>query len=572
MARAGCRSTGRGRSDLRYDRATLPASETSLRRTALLAGAATALLRLPFAARRMWDHDSIQFALGVERYDLAAHHPHPPGYPLYIAILKVLAACGISSLHGMVALSILAEAIGAAVMVLLVARLVGKEKEEAPGRERLDERAAAVAGLFAAAMFATNPILWFYGELPLVYAVEGGMTVAVAYAALRMGDGAWAFLGACALFAVVGGIRQSTMLLLAPLMLYGAWQAWRAGRLSVRLAVSGAGIFGAIFLAWFVPMCALAGGYGEYRRISAENFAALLPHTSILYGAGWGALRHNVEVLTKWALQGMLPGAVALVVVWAIAPSAIRAGLRLLGRRGALLGAWALPPIAFFALFHITKAGYTLVHLPALLASLAVAAAPAMGERRRAVLARLIAMGLGAGLFLLGADRRPEQGRLWTIVRNEWNQGTIERYERDLDDMIATVHQYPPSSTVLVAVELGGTGPAGAEGFLYSWHRHLQWYLPEYLVVMVVPEEDFAWVGRGHRPLVKELAEVDLPVATERLLFVLSGPTGDRLPLGPGAGTHNKDFFLTASPFHGHRAVGPVVLVAHNQQNQRPAA
>jgi len=101
---------------------------TSLHRAALLAGAATAVLRLPFAARRMWDHDSIQFALGVERYDLASHHPHPPGYPLYIAILKVLAACGVPSLYGMVALSVVAEAIGAALMVLLVARLVGEEE------------------------------------------------------------------------------------------------------------------------------------------------------------------------------------------------------------------------------------------------------------------------------------------------------------------------------------------------------------------------------------------------------------------------------------------------------------
>src|SRR5947209_4810754 len=219
----------------------------SLRRAALAAGAATALLRLPFAARRMWDHDSIQFALGVERYDLAAHHPHPPGYPLYIAILKLLAACGVSSLHGMVALSILAEGIGAAVLVLLVARLVGRgegreEEKKAPGRERWDERPAVAAGLFAAALYATNPILWFYGELPLVYAVEGGMTVAVAYAALRMGDGRSAFLGACALFAVVGGVRQSTMLLLAPLMAYGAWRAWRRGRLSVGLAAAGAGV------------------------------------------------------------------------------------------------------------------------------------------------------------------------------------------------------------------------------------------------------------------------------------------------------------------------------------------
>ncbi len=92
----------------------------------------------------MWDHDSIQFALGVERYDLAAHHPHPPGYPLYIALLKLLAACGVDSLHGMVALSILAEGIGAGLMVLLVARLVasaertGREEEKLQGKRALE--------------------------------------------------------------------------------------------------------------------------------------------------------------------------------------------------------------------------------------------------------------------------------------------------------------------------------------------------------------------------------------------------------------------------------------------------
>src|SRR5436305_7465913 len=101
----------------------------SLRRAALVAGAATALLRLPFAARRLWDHDSVQFALGVEKYDLAAHHPHPPGYPLYIGLLKLLAGLGIDSLDGMVGLAILASGLGAALLVLLVARLVSEGME-----------------------------------------------------------------------------------------------------------------------------------------------------------------------------------------------------------------------------------------------------------------------------------------------------------------------------------------------------------------------------------------------------------------------------------------------------------
>jgi hypothetical protein len=544
---------------------TAAAGQTRLRLAALASGLVAVLTRLPFAARRMWDHDSIQFALGVERYDLAAHHPHPPGYPLYIGLLKLLAALGIDSLHGMVGLAILASGLGAALLVPLVARLAAGE---AAGRAPL------APGLFAAALYIFNPLLWFYGELPLLYAVEGGLSVGVAWAVWRMGESRWSFLFASALFAVVGGLRQSTMVLLAPLFLYGVHRAFRRGRLTWGLLLAGASLGGALVLAWFIPLCWLAGGYGAYRRISAEHFSTLLPQTSILYGAGWGALAHNVTVLAKWAIQGMLPGAVALAVLVLAAPAAGRAGLRCLRERAPFLVAWALPPILFFALFHVTKAGYTLVHLPALLAALALAAAPGLTAEGRGraprrpraahpVAAFAVAIGIGGGLFLFGADRGGRQSRLWFPLRNEWNRGTIATYERELDETLATVRQYPPQSTVLVAVELSGTGAAGAQGFLYSWHRHLQWYLPEYLVVQAVPEEDFALVARGHTPLRKELAQVELPATTERLLFVLSGPTGDRLPLGTGAvGTHGKNFYLTVVPFRGRRQLGPLVLSA----------
>src|SRR5262252_5664969 len=32
------------------------------------------------------DIDSINFALGLRRFDVANHQPHPPGYPVYIAL------------------------------------------------------------------------------------------------------------------------------------------------------------------------------------------------------------------------------------------------------------------------------------------------------------------------------------------------------------------------------------------------------------------------------------------------------------------------------------------------------
>src|SRR5215831_18705043 len=42
--------------------------------------------------RTLEDIDSVNFALGVEQFDVSRHRPHPPGYPVYIALAKVSTA------------------------------------------------------------------------------------------------------------------------------------------------------------------------------------------------------------------------------------------------------------------------------------------------------------------------------------------------------------------------------------------------------------------------------------------------------------------------------------------------
>ncbi|MBV8200305.1 MAG: DUF2723 domain-containing protein [Acidobacteria bacterium] len=572
--------------------AALRTEARRLRQVAAVAAAAALVTRLPFAARRLWDHDSVQFALGVEKYDLAAHHPHPPGYPLYIAVLKLLAALGVDALHGMVALSILAAALGAGSIVPLTARLV----REAAGRGSAVRagvlRVGAVqAGALAAALYVFNPLLWFYGELPLVYAVEGGVTVGLAYAALCMADGRGPFLAACAAFALAGGVRPSTLVLLLPLLLLGAWRAWRRGATAGTLAL-GAALGAALGLAWLLPLLAAAGGLAAYQRISGEHFRALLPYTSILYGAGWQALAHNLTIMTKWFLQGLVPAAVALGALWvrgfgrerwrgrrgedagqraaepAVAQpgrSAVAAGLRLLAVSWSWLAAWAVPPILFFALFHVTKAGYTLVYLPALLVAASLLGTPAMSGAgvARSAAAVLLAAAAGAGLFLFGADRRPEQPRALAIVRNEFNRNALATFERDLDSLLAILRRFPPGTTVLATVELSGTGAAGPEGFLYPWQRHLQWYLPDYEVLHLVPEDRLVFVTRGHRPFRREGPRLELPEGTRQLAIVLSGPTGSRFPLAAWPVQRiGETFDLVVIPVPGRLALGPFDFTA----------
>ena len=62
-------------------------SEHSRIPTPVLAIAAVYLAaHLAFLAPSLEDIDSINFALGLRHYDVALHQPHPPGYPVYIAL------------------------------------------------------------------------------------------------------------------------------------------------------------------------------------------------------------------------------------------------------------------------------------------------------------------------------------------------------------------------------------------------------------------------------------------------------------------------------------------------------
>ena len=55
--------------------------------SALLAGSRCYVAaHLPFLAPSLEDIDSINFALGLRDFDVAQHQPHPPGYPVYIAL------------------------------------------------------------------------------------------------------------------------------------------------------------------------------------------------------------------------------------------------------------------------------------------------------------------------------------------------------------------------------------------------------------------------------------------------------------------------------------------------------
>src|SRR5271154_1415816 len=82
--------------------------------------AATAFTRWIFRSRFLYDVDSVNFALAMERFDPRVHQPHPPGYFLYVQLGRLANMLFHDANAALVGLSIVFSC-GAAAMIYALA-------------------------------------------------------------------------------------------------------------------------------------------------------------------------------------------------------------------------------------------------------------------------------------------------------------------------------------------------------------------------------------------------------------------------------------------------------------------
>lgn len=228
------------------------------------------VLHLPFLASSLEDIDSTNFALGLRHFDVASHQPHPPGYPVFIALGRVshaVVAAAMPSLPQMrveaLALAIW-SAIGGAIAIVAAWALFA----------RLDGRSTAWP-LWGAALLAVAPAFWITGLRPM--SDMAGLAVALAAQALLLRgftDRRSFVLGAL-LGGLAAGIRVQALLLTVPLFILtlsvqrGAGVVWLLTRPIAAFVIAG--------LAWAVPLLAASGGLDGYMRAlgtqAGEDFA-----------------------------------------------------------------------------------------------------------------------------------------------------------------------------------------------------------------------------------------------------------------------------------------------------------
>ncbi len=153
-------------------------------------------------ARYLYEWDSAQYALGILRFDVRNQRPHPPGYPLWIVLLKATHLLVKDVNTAQIALGFVVTGVATALFYRVVRRLYGEEP-----------------ALLAAAWLLFSPTVIFYSTVASSYPAD--LLVSTVLAPCRRdiwtgdnGVGLWAVFA----IALLAGVRQSGAVRIAPLI------------------------------------------------------------------------------------------------------------------------------------------------------------------------------------------------------------------------------------------------------------------------------------------------------------------------------------------------------------------
>jgi hypothetical protein len=283
---------------------------------------------LPFLPSSLEDLDSINFALGLRQFDVAQHQPHPPGYPVFIFIVRAVNAVVGSEVHALSLVSIVSGAL--AVVAMSKVFQIWTE----PG-------APTWVPMGATVIAATSPLFWLTASRPLSDMM--GLAASLGIQAMALTARSDAVLGLAALCAgVAAGIRSQTVWLTVPtLILAIVARPSTYGR--VRAATHALAGLVVGMLAWGVPLLALSGGPASYARALATQGSEDFTGVAMLAtnpSPRQLAFTLHYAFIAPWA-------------AWPLGVAVVVAALAGLARLGRVAGRRLLLPLVAFAPYAV---------------------------------------------------------------------------------------------------------------------------------------------------------------------------------------------------------------------------
>lgn len=368
----------------------------------------TLAFRLAFLPKAPDDIDAVNFTLGVRDFDVTTHQPHPPGYPMFVALGKI-AAPVIRQVSGPNAPAYRIEAQAVAVWSIVAGALsllvfpylfLAFEGVSGEGGTPSPPDGAQARALWATLLTVSAPLIWLtagrpMSDVPGLLAGTAAMALLAtalwrqqALAQLAAGTalpGAQSPIVVSGRLIVAGafvaglaiGMRSQTAWMTVPLLVFVLFN--RIGRGAAGAMLGSVMTFSIGVLLWAVPLLVATGGPAAYvrafRKLADEDLA-YVPMLAFEPDAGRlaSAVFNTFVAPWQWVVLG------CIVIALASFGGCV---LLVRNRRGLLAMAVAFVPYTVFhLLFQDTRfVRYALPLIPAI-AYLAVCAIERLVPRR----------------------------------------------------------------------------------------------------------------------------------------------------------------------------------------------
>ncbi len=404
----------------------------------------TVALLMAFAPRYLEHWDEIQLELGMRRFDLGWHQPHPPGYVLFELAGKLFGFLR----HPGRALTLVAVA----AWITIVGRAL--------------PRRSPILVLFPL-LFVLSPTLLTHGSTGRTYVVESVLWVSVLLLVSR--EGRWVPLTMGALVGLGGGFRP-TVLIWGGFAL--AMMLWRRRRsLTARDVIEMLGALTAAVLVWTFALGVLCGGLDRYSELSAPLLRDNVFAKSMFARGPSAVLAERLLPMVLSLPQALGPFSVVPIIL--LVERVRRRSAELKELDPVLFG--AAIAFAFYLVMIFDSDGYSLSYVLPILTWTILALS-------RVRLPRVAAVSIAA--LLVGWAFVPHG-----LFKTDGVVASRGRVTALIDTRLAAIDTLPAESTLIVT---------GVE-HLNGWNFRLIMYeRPNRAVLQVVPDWFFPHVTPAH--------------------------------------------------------------------------
>ena len=232
-----------------------------------------------------WEFDEPLFFQALAKYDPLAHHPPPPGYPLFIHVAQLVRLAIRSDFATLVTISVVASLIGFALLALAFRNLTGN----------------LGTGIAGAMFFYWSPALLIHSTLPISEAGALALLAAAIYwSATRESGGRAAALHSLFAALTVGWrIQYSIFVVPYFLLTVAMMKTWRERLIAL-------GTFTVVCLLWLTPLTIAVGGVEELIAFETGQGRYLAQHDAAESRTGWTPARIAFRFIGRaWGTEPM---------------------------------------------------------------------------------------------------------------------------------------------------------------------------------------------------------------------------------------------------------------------------